>query len=190
MKIHLKYLLLAVSVCLTLAACGDDDDYHYPSVELSFLTGITDGNGALCRVLADDGSTHTVAEDRTNRITTPDTVIRILANYERIETESAEGSHAKIYSWSNIVSPLPQLPAYFKDDIKTHPVNVVSIFKGYRYLNLIVTVREQTAKHRFHFVEGDSWTDEAGGNMSVSPCITTPTDLCRIMTSVSTSRCP
>mgnify|MGYP003236675513 CR=1 FL=1 len=46
-----------------LVSCGDDDDYHYPSVKLDFLTAQAGADGSLQSVLTDEGETLAIVED-------------------------------------------------------------------------------------------------------------------------------
>ena len=45
-----------------LVSCGDDDDYHYPSVKLDFLTAQAGADGSLQSVLTDEGETRAIVE--------------------------------------------------------------------------------------------------------------------------------
>lgn len=53
MKKYCDWWLLPLLACL-LAGCGDDD-YHYPSVKLEFLTAFSGADGYLRSVVTDEG---------------------------------------------------------------------------------------------------------------------------------------
>ena len=54
MKKYCDWWLLPLLACL-LAGCGDDD-YHYPSVKLEFLTAFSGAGGYLRSVVTDEGN--------------------------------------------------------------------------------------------------------------------------------------
>ena len=53
MKKYCDWWLLPLLACL-LTGCGDDD-YHYPSVKLEFLTVFSGADGYLQSVVTDEG---------------------------------------------------------------------------------------------------------------------------------------
>lgn len=137
------WLLMTVVV---LAACSDDD-YHYPSVKLEFLTARSDAQGRLAQVTTDNGETYAVKQDDSNLKVGADSTLRIVSQYELL----AEG--VRLYAVGSSVSPQPVTADAFKEGVVTDPVEPVSIWKGWQYLNLMVQVREPQGVHRFHFVE-------------------------------------
>ena len=66
MKKYCDWWLLPLLACL-LAGCGDDD-YHYPSVKLEFLTAFSGADGYLRSVVTDEGETLPVVEDKTKTV--------------------------------------------------------------------------------------------------------------------------
>ena len=54
-----------------LVSCGDDDDYHYPSVKLDFLTAQAGADGSLQSVLTDEGETLAIVEDASTLMPLP-----------------------------------------------------------------------------------------------------------------------
>ena len=65
--------------CL-LAGCGDDD-YHYPSVKLEFLTAFSGADGYLRSVVTDEGETLPVVEDKTKTNIEANASVRVISNY-------------------------------------------------------------------------------------------------------------
>lgn len=157
--------LLPVLLCV-LVSCGDDDDYHYPTVKLEFLTAQADANGSLKSILTDEGETFTVVEDASNTRIDANASVRIVSNYAT--TAATDGtSGVKLYALLNAVSPLPKPASEFKDGVKHDPADVTSIWMGLDYLNIILDIKAQNGKHSFHFIEKEVTTDENTGTRSV-----------------------
>lgn len=151
--------LLPLLLCL-LTACGDDNDYHYPSVKLEFLTAFSGADGSLQSVLTDEGETLPVLEDKTGTRIKADTLVRIISNYAREAT--ADGAFgARLYALGNVFSVLPKAADRFEEGIKQDPVEVSSIWMGRDYLNMLLDIRED-GEHKLHFVEEQVVSDAAG----------------------------
>ncbi len=100
--------LLSVLSCL-LVACGNDDDYRYPSVKSEFLTGFSGADGTLQSVLTDAGTTYQIVENATKTTIPADSLVRMVGSYA--ETKGIDGTAGvKLYSWITAVSPLPVPP--------------------------------------------------------------------------------
>lgn len=138
------------TMCLLLVACGEDD-YHYPSVKLEFLTAYSGADGTLERVVTDGGEEYAVLVDDSHLHTRPDTLVRIISNYEGVYGEGGEGVH--LYAVSAAIAPIPLPADRFPDGVKADPVDVLSVWMGRNYLNLMLTVKAQHGKHKFHYVE-------------------------------------
>ncbi|MDR0894973.1 MAG: hypothetical protein LBN06_06695 [Prevotellaceae bacterium] len=156
-----KIFLAAVAVVLLLAACSDDD-YHYPSVRLEFLTATTGSDGRLQSVKTDAGQSFAVLEDASDIHATPDTLLRIVANYEQ---QTAEG--VKLYATAGAISPLPRPAESFKEGVKRAPAVVTSIWQGLDYLNIILSIKAQNKQHSLGFVEEADSIDTATGQRVV-----------------------
>lgn len=152
-------------LCLALTACGEDD-YHYPSVKLEFLTACSDAEGALVEVVTDEGRRYDIWAGASNLHIRPDSVIRIISNYDLIREGDTEG--VRLYAVSGAIAPQPLPQEKFPDGIKTDPVDVVSIWMGYDYLNLILGVKAQSGKHQFHFVEDEVVLDAESRRSAVT----------------------
>jgi len=80
-----------------LVSCGDDDDYHYPSVKLDFLTAQAGADGSLQSVLTDEGETLAIVEDASKTRIDANASARIVSNYGK--AEAADGtSGVKLYA--------------------------------------------------------------------------------------------
>ena len=80
-----------------LVSCGDDDDYHYPSVKLDFLTAQAGADGSLQSVLTDEGETLAIVEDASKTRIDANASTRIVSNYGK--AEAADGtSGVKLYA--------------------------------------------------------------------------------------------
>lgn len=144
MKHAVLYTLLWLLGLLT--ACSGDD-YHYPSVKLEFLTARSGSNGYLTSVMTDKGETYAVTQDDSGLRVGADSTLRILSQYELLP----EG--VRLYAVARAISPLPLKADAFKEGVVTDPVEFISIWKGWNYLNLLINVREPQGRHSFHFVE-------------------------------------
>lgn len=155
---------LPVLACL-LIACGDDD-YHYPSVKLEFLTAFSGATGSLQTVLTDEGESYPVVEDASNMQTELNSFVRIVSNYAPAKT--ADGTDGvKLYATLNAVAPVPVTADKFEGGVKTDPVELQSIWLGRDYLNLLLGIKMQNGKHLLHFVEDKVVLDETGEHLTV-----------------------
>ena len=76
---YCDWWLLPLLACL-LTGCGDDD-YHYPSVKLEFLTAFSGAAGYLQSVVTDEGETLPVVEDKTKTNIEANASVRVISNY-------------------------------------------------------------------------------------------------------------
>lgn len=153
--------LPALLVFISLASC-DEDEYYYPPVKLEFLTAQADADGSLKSVLTDEGEAFAVVEDATSTRVDANSFVRIVSNYGMERT--ADGAAGiKLYALLKATSPTPQPAEKFKDGIKQDPVEVLSMWMGLDYLNMIFAIKAQNERHSFHFVEDEVTTDEETG---------------------------
>ena len=147
-KLHVIWLW---GLLFLMTACGDDD-YYYPSVKLEFVTVEAGEDGRIQTLIPDKGEALPVAEDRTGSTIAANTSRRVMSNYEVLP----DGSAATIYSLQSLIVPVPKPeddPVY-KDGIKQDPVEVVSIWLGRDYLNMILNLKVNGGKqHVFGIVE-------------------------------------
>lgn len=149
-----------------LVSCGDDDDYHYPSVKLDFLTAQAGADGSLQSVLTDEGKTLAIVEDASKTRIDANASARIVSNYGK--AEAADGtSGVKLYAVLSAISPVPQSADKFKDGIKRDPADILSIWMGIDYLNIMLEIKSQNGKHSFHFIEDEVTTDKEAGTRTV-----------------------
>jgi hypothetical protein len=147
---RLTYALLLSALTLGATSCSDDD-YVYPSVKLEMLTVNADSNGALTSVITDKGERLIVAEDLTSAKLDAGASKRVISNYETLEDNTV-----RIYSLTSVVNPTPLPPTdkTFKDGVKSDPLTLSSVWLGYEYINMMLTLKmDATSKHYFHFVE-------------------------------------
>ena len=152
--------MLGLLCTLWLTACSDGNDYYYPSVKQEFLTAEAGENGALRRVQTDQGIWLSVKEDRSQTLAEPGELVRIVSNYEQIE------SSVCLYGVLKTIAPQPQPAEKFEEGLHTEPAAVTSIWMGWDYLNLILAVRQQ-GKHAFHFIEQEVTEPDAQGVVTV-----------------------
>ena len=147
---------------LLMAACGDDD-YYYPSVKLEFVTVVSGADGSIERLIPDKGDALSVYEDRTGSAISPNTSRRLLSNYEVVSDGGI--AKARIFSLQTLVTPVPK-PAddpVYEGGLKYDPVEMVSIWMGKDYLNMILNLKVNAGKgHVFGIVEDLSEFDSDG----------------------------
>lgn len=136
-------------ICLfALAACKEDDGYVYPSVLTEFIDARTDYSGTLFQLISDDGTVLSIRQRSGLDGLVKDTVYRTVSVYER------EGDgEVYLYSAQLVLSMFPVTEDYFKDDIKTDPVGIRSIWQSGNYLNMILTPLVKDQNHAYHFVD-------------------------------------
>lgn len=152
MKKIYSYSLFVLLLTL-FGGCEKEDAYFYPPVKLEFLTAHSSSSGHLEYVITDKGIRYPVAEDRTNSKMVADSYVRILSNYELFSLNSV--SQVRLYALATPVSVTPKHVSdpVFASGIKTDPAEVLSIWMGRDYLNIILALQAQNKKHLFHFVE-------------------------------------
>lgn len=144
MKLHICWLL---GMLFLLTACGDDDnDYYYPSVKLEFATVESGADGKIQTLITDKGDALPVAKDRTGSTIGVNTSRRVLSNYEVLS--EGKGMSAEIYSMQAllVLDPKPADDPAYKDGLVHNPVEVVSIWLGKDYLNMILNLKVKTGK--------------------------------------------
>nr|WP_302830967.1 NigD-like C-terminal domain-containing protein [uncultured Bacteroides sp.] len=158
------WLLFTLLVFL-LTSCGDDD-YHYPSVKLEFLTAFSGSDGSLQSVLTDEGEQYPVLENASKLTIDPNSFVRIVSNYEPVK--AADGvAGVKLYAALGTISPFPLPADKFEDGVKTDPVELQSIWMGIDYLNLLLGIKAQDGKHLLHFIEDEVVKDKSTGLVNV-----------------------
>ncbi len=148
MKHILRYICCWVFI-LSLTACSDKE-YEYPPVKLEFLSVFADENGAMQTVVCDNGVEWNVIEDKSATKFVADSNTRVVANMEQLNNHQTI-----IHSLISVVcvTPLPADSEVFSEGIVSKPVEVVSIWQGISYINMVISVKTFNSKHLFHFVE-------------------------------------
>lgn len=159
MKKYCDWWLLPLLACL-LTGCGDDD-YHYPSVKLEFLTAFSGADGYLQSVVTDEGETLSVVEDKTKTNIEANASVRVISNYASEVTADGTAG-AVLYALSGVLSVVPQTVDKFEEGVKTDPTDVLGIWMGLDYLNMTLIVKEN-GEHKFHFIEDEVIVDTATG---------------------------
>lgn len=150
----MKRVFLSVLIALPflLSSCDENDGYVYPSVKLEFLTAETGSDGRIQSVVTDEGIRLPIEKDHTRSQLDANASVRIMSNYE-VLTSADNEPEVRIYALMQVVSVDPKPRAEFKNGVKEDPVDVTSVWLGYDYINMLLGIRWQSAKHSFHFVE-------------------------------------
>lgn len=163
------YFLLPAFFMLALGcSCNGDDSYHYPSVKQEFVTAQADANGSLRFILTDEGQKLEVIEDASNTSIDANSSVRIVCNYGFMDVAGEASEGIKLYNLLRAIAPLPQPAKNFEDGVKNDPADVLSIWMGLDYLNMILEIKAQNGKHLFHFVEDQVLTNSEAGERTVS----------------------
>ena len=160
--LHLLAPLRLLAVLGLLTACGGDD-YHYPSVQLAYLSAATGSDGSLQQIVTDQGESYPVVSDRSNLRSTPDSLLRIVSNY-LLTTDERGVKGAELYAVRQAIAPIPQPAEAFKQGLHTDPAEILSIWMGHDYLNLIALIKVQSKGHRLHFIEQSNRIEGTGSD--------------------------
>jgi len=146
-----------VALICTFTSCGGDNDYYYPSVKQEFVTVHSGADGRLQTLVTDEENTFSILEDASNTKIQADSIVRLVCLYGKME--DAGGSQGvKLYSVLKAIAPVPLPAASFSDGVKADPVNILSMWMGLDYLNMILEIEAQNGKHLFHFVQNEVLT--------------------------------
>lgn len=163
----MKRLLLSMLLALPLwvSSCDSDEGYEYPSVKLEFLTAETGSDGCIESVVTDDGRRLPIEKDHTRSQLQANASVRIVSNYELL-TSIDNKPEVRIYGLMQVVAVDPKPRAEFENGVKRDPVDVTSVWLGQDYINMVLGIHWQNAKHRFGFIE-ESVTDHGDGRPDV-----------------------
>ena len=133
---------------LFLMASCEEEEYYYPSVKLEFVTVKAGSDGKIKILIPDKEEQLQVSQDLTNSSISPNSFRRVLSNYERLLASDGKSVSAKIYSLQNILLLEPKLldDVSFGGVMKADPVDVISIWTGGGYLNLILNLKVKGGK--------------------------------------------
>lgn len=152
MQIKRVFLSVLIALPFLLSSCDENDGYVYPSVKLEFLTAETGSDGRIRSVVTDEGIRLPIEKDHTRSQFDANASVRIVSNYELL-TSSDNEPEARIYALMQVVSVDPKPYEEFKDGVRFDPVDVTSVWLAQDYINMVLSIRGQNAKHKFHFVE-------------------------------------
>lgn len=141
------FVVLLLLLCIFMVmGCTSDDEYddHLPPYEKVLCELLTDTAGVATKVRFDDG--HEAALRHRVKDLTPDSLYRISAS----TLEYDDG--VELYNASFVFAPMPQkLKA---EDIVTDPVELLTAWRGKRYINMRLRVtRASDAGHYMGFAD-------------------------------------
>lgn len=150
---------ILLTLCLPmLAASCHDDTYRFPSAVREFFVAHTASDSTIFAIDTDDGLRLSVIDDQTQHLGTPDSAYRCVGYYEH-----ADGG-VLLYSASNVIAS-HAVAAHHLDTLCTDPVQLVSIWKAPRYLNMRLGLRHGGAEHEFQFVSDSIVRPVHGGSV-------------------------
>jgi len=156
MPMKTVFHFVVVLCCLSLVVACGKDVYHFPDASREFFTAYTASDSTIQAIELDNGAYFKVIENTSNRKGTPDSVYRFIGYYEVLD----EG--VKLYSANRTVSSLP-VPLAEIDSLCTDPLDMVSIWKSGRFLNMRLALKHGNGEHEFGFAE-DSIRQMKGQN--------------------------
>ncbi len=142
-----SWLIFSLLLALCFSSCKNDEVLS-PSIQLEFINGTTNNDGLLQTITIDNGTVLKVNQDKTNSKFDPDITKRMIANIEQLPNH-----FSNIYALANVISGNPVSEKDFADGIKTDPVDLLSIWQGGNYVNMVLLVKVNNEKHNFHFIE-------------------------------------
>ena len=143
-------IVFEIGLLLALTTSCAKEAFVYPPVKMEFVSVSSNARGALDKLQPDKGPLLTIVEDRSATVVTPDTVMRVITNYERTSPEQAV-----VYAIGSVLThtPEPRDSELFKDGIKRDPIGLESIWMGREYLNMVLLMKVREEMHFFQFVE-------------------------------------
>lgn len=146
-----KSFLLSFLFPLLLSACSDDD-YVYPNVLTDMVDLHTDDTGTVRYLITDQGNEWRIQSRTGLDGLAPDTLYRTVTMYAPLTESDAAEKEAMLYNTQLVLSPIPLPEEKFKE-VKTDPVEIQSIWRSGKYLNLILQVKAKDQQHGYHFME-------------------------------------
>lgn len=146
-------ITLLLLLCIFMVTGCSDDDSRLPSYHQELCEILTDSKGNATVLRSDDGKEHVITNPLTKLV--PDSLYRVLA----FITEEKDG--VMLRSVSPIASPLPF--RYAPSQLHTDPVEVITVWKVDRYLNLRLAVnRSNETPHTIGFADKGIKKNENG----------------------------
>ena len=164
MRLTVGHIATALILLQAFSSCKSDNNV-YPSVQLEFVTAQTGSNGKLAKITTDKNCTYMVNSDKSSNTYTADSTLRVVANYAYNILE--KDTTVDVYASAKTISAIPQTTDKFKGEIITDPAQVLSIWLGRNYLNIVLNVLAQSKSHTFAFVE-KSVTIDSNGRRNIS----------------------
>ncbi len=135
------FLFLTLAASLFFTACKDDDE-PMPSYQIALAEVTADATGTAASVTFDDGSTFPLAQSISGL--KADSTYRIQAMYLLQNGQAVFNQYAQVLA--------PQMAEYAEDKVKRDPVEMLTVWKGGRYINLRINIKgTATGLHYFGF---------------------------------------
>lgn len=139
--------LFVILLCMcSIAAC--EEEYSYPNVITELTEMQTNSHGKLSKLITDRGKSFSIEQQPENLKLVQDTLYRMISVFEPMEEAAV-----RVYSVQPVFARPPLPINEFKGGLKTDPVDIQSIWRSGKYLNLILEVQTKDKKHSFHFAD-------------------------------------
>lgn len=135
-------MILALIFSGFLLSCSDEDK-KVGNLKMSFVDLLTDSEGNATTMQTDDGTKYKITNPPTHL--QPDTTYRYVAYYEQTANEVHLSSNAPAVTGSpNTLNPADKM---------TDPVQVESIWRSGKYINLVLNIKGKNGHHTIGFID-------------------------------------
>lgn len=140
LPVRLSFFIFNLSLFIFLSSCSDDKDAPYPSIVTELADCPTDDGGKMTRIVLDDDTQLTLTNPQKGL--KANTTYRFLAGFTKEEDQCAT-----LYSLRQAA-----LLGDSTEVAKSDPVNVVSLWRTQRYINLHLRPKTQGGEQTWGFI--------------------------------------
>lgn len=148
----MKLLIAALMLGMTFVGVSCSDEYNYPDVLTEFVDIHTSAEGVIDELHTDAGDKYAVKFREGLGGLVADSIYRSVSVYQLLPEEEGDTA-VKLYSSLLIMAYKPVVADAFQEGIKTDAVDVQSIWRAGKYLNMVLLPKVKEEKHAFHFIE-------------------------------------
>ena len=141
---------------LFTVSCSEDESAPVPPLRMEFVEAHTDAAARVSAIKSDSGREYTVGQHIVASVA--DTTYRCVCSFTLDDSEA----HATVYSLQHIYS-MPPSPLDDFEELSADPVNVVSVWKGGSYINMVLSVLTTGyGTHSFAFCDNGLVVEDGG----------------------------